>query len=318
MSRVKNVTYGERTSLPKICCKRTVGRVGQQYLRHQYRREHTTMSLTLPPECQALETALTALQKAVTPAEKVPLARTVTRLADDLSLVAAETCTEGKRKQLGIQIATARCAASEARAHARSHALSNREELLRRDVDTGRGQEEQSAARVAADINAGLRRAMGVIEGEVERSRAAGGVVRESTRKLRAVREVHGGVKQSVRAGGGVLKRAARKERLADLVVVTCVMVFFVVAAMIVRRRVAGSAVGSVVGSVVGKGGRVVMAPIKAASRVLMRGKKGVAEVAQEGKIEGGEESREKCDGGGREEDGIKEEDGVKLCKIAS
>lgn len=173
------------------------------------------------------------------------------------------------RHNLMEQVNGARAAATEARLQARATALASKrsdllEALPRRERETGK--EPGSAASLAAEINASLRRATAVVAEEVGRSNAAGNVVEESSRRLRMTRDQHGRYGDTLASGGETLGQIRRTKRVANVAVGVSFFVFFAVAFFVARKRVVNSNLATFV---VRPTMKVVFAPVRILGRFV-------------------------------------------------
>lgn len=127
---------------------------------------------------QSAARALSALPPSAPAASLRAALRAVDRAADDAE-AAADEADGGAAAALAAAVADARGAAALARDAAQCAAreeLRAGRRLLLDGGDAGRGDGGTGAAKVAEDINAGLRRATGIVQEELDRTRATGDV----------------------------------------------------------------------------------------------------------------------------------------------
>lgn len=198
------------------------------------------------PELSVLATAHAALAALpATPSADLRAAlRAVDRAADDGEAAISEV-SGGVAAALSSAVASARAAADAARSGARRAAreevaAGRRAELLDGGDEDERGGEE-GAAKVAEDITAGLRRVTGIVQEEIDRTVATGGVVDDSSRVLGKTRDVHVGYGEGIDSGAETLQMLVRDEKRANCFLGTCFVAFFLVAVFIAQRRVSKS-----------------------------------------------------------------------------
>lgn len=221
------------------------------------------------PTPDSLEVALRELLTArndTSEGDPYPLAaaaRNVTRMADEIELIAFETGNIREREGLLNSVATARKEVRNARQIARERALeASRNALftLHSGVDSmsskfsNGGDKDVSgstkknsmtlsngprkdASRLVNDINETLRRATAVVSDEVARSQATGAVFDESTRKLRMTKDQHIELSGSLGQGTKILRRLHLSEFMANSIVIASFAFFFLVAAYVLSNK---------------------------------------------------------------------------------
>lgn len=220
---------------------------------------------TPPPESTALSAALSSLLNCP-PTQLARYARLVSRAADDAEVAAAETSDPSTRHALMEQVDVARGAALTARNQARQAALAHdRHALLQnpaRPNDTDPSDSAQTA-HVAREINDGLRRVTALVKEQVDRSRAAGGVLDESSRRLRMTRDRHASYGHVLASGAATLKDLKTVDLIANVAVLVSFVFFFLVAGYVVNRRLARS---NTVVFIVRPAVKIVTAPVRLAN----------------------------------------------------
>lgn len=228
-------------------------------------RLQAAMSAVSTTEATVLAAALSAMLTA--PADELArYARIVLRAADDVEVAAAETVDAAVRHALMEQVDAARGAAASAREQARWTALANgRKKLLEGAVEPKR-EEEGAAAVIAKEINDGLRRVTAVVQEEVERSRAAGGVVDESGRRLRMTRDQHVRYGDKLRSGAGTLTELKRVDMVANGAVILSFLFFFLVTGYVVSQRLTNSNTATYLVKPLAK---IVFAPVRFMAKLV-------------------------------------------------
>ncbi|CAN8063176.1 unnamed protein product [Agarophyton chilense] len=203
--------------------------------------------MALPTEVPTLMKALDRLQTATTSTDLASFARAVARAADDLDLVCEETTDPSLSTQLSSYIERARLAVSTARKNARAAALKADRAALIEPPTLEQSESQGTAGRLAAEINDALRATAAVVNEEIQRSRVAGDVVDESTRRLKMTSDQHSVFADDIVSGRSTLKSIRRTDLLANLVLVLCFALFFVVAAYVANRRLQNSNIATFV-----------------------------------------------------------------------
>lgn len=198
---------------------------------------------------EALESALFTLkqQTSVSPnplhnSQLIAAARAVSLAADDAEFAATESSDAAFRKTLNDQVSLARVAASNARFQARNAALNvKRQDLLSSadlPLDKKDDNEMTEATRIAAQINDGLRRATAIVSEEINRSKATANVLDHSSKRLRSTRDQHKSYGSSLQSGSRTLSQLKRSEKMANIAIVVCVILFFWAAGHIAKKRI--------------------------------------------------------------------------------
>lgn len=217
------------------------------------------MSVVSTTEATALAAALSEMLTA--PADELARhARIVSRAADDVEVAAAETADASVRHALMEQVDAARGAAASAREQARWSALANGRKKLLEGALQRKQEDDGAAAVIAREINDGLRRVTAVVQEEVERSRAAGGVMDESGRRLRMTGDQHVRYRDKLRSGAGTLSELKRVDLVASVAVILSFLFFFLVTGYVVSRRLANSNTATYL---VRPMARIVYAPVR-------------------------------------------------------
>lgn len=172
--------------------------------------------------------------------------RAAARAADEAEMASLEVTDLPARARALAGLKDARAEIAAARERLRARAADDRASLLPpKDPPSGKVGEAgggiTGAAAVANDINASLRRATGTITSELDRSRAAAGVVDAGGRTLRKTRDRQRGYAGQLGEGKDTLRDLRRAERRASGVLALSLVCFACMVVYVVRKRVGNS-----------------------------------------------------------------------------
>jgi len=172
--------------------------------------------------------------------------RAAARAADDVEVEALEASGERAREALLNAVRGAREEISAVRDELRRSASSQRADLLEGKSEREESEGDGAAAAVAKDINESLRRSTGIVNEEVARTTATGRVINESGRTMRKTRDKHRTYGAGLREGKGTLSELRRAEKNANYVLAASFILFGLVVAFVVSRRLQRSTAAAI------------------------------------------------------------------------